>query len=151
MTFRIIHGDITEISTDAIVNAANRRLLRGGGVCGAIFSKADGQKLQEACNNVAPVPTGGAVLTESFGLPAPYVVHAVGPLWQGGGHGERELLEGAYREGVARAREKGLRSIAFPLLSAGIYGYPYEEALAVAKEVLEEESEDMEITLVLFP
>ena len=154
MPFHIQHGDITRCRTDAIVNAANTRLQRGGGVCGAIFAAADGRKLQEACDLIGGCPMGQAVLTGSFGLPARYVIHTVGPIWRGGDHHERELLESCYRSSLALAARNGCASIAFPLISAGIFGYPREEALAVAEETirafLEETGDRLDVTLVLF-
>lgn len=124
-------ADITTLDVDAIVNAANEGLLRGGGVCGAIF-RAAGPGLAEACAKVAPCPTGQARITPGFGLRARFVIHAVGPVWRGGSAGEAELLAGAYRAAFALAREHGLHSIAFPAISTGIFGYPLAEATAIA-------------------
>jgi len=124
-------GDITALALDAIVNAANESLAPGGGVCGAIHRKA-GPRLAEACARIGHCPTGGAVLTPGFDLPARHVVHAVGPVWQGGVAGEAELLAGCYRASLALCRRHGLRSIAFPAISTGIFGYPLAAATAVA-------------------
>ena len=124
-------ADITTLSVDAIVNAANSGLLPGGGVCGAIH-RAAGPELAAACAHVAPCPTGEARITHGFGLPARYVIHAVGPIWQGGTSGEAELLASAYRACLALAREHSVKSIAFPAISTGIYGYPLAEATRVA-------------------
>jgi len=123
--------DITTLAVDAIVNAANTGLARGGGVCGAIF-RAAGPELDEACARVAPCPTGQARLTPGFGLPATFAIHAVGPVWRGGNAGERELLAQAYRSALTLARAERLGSIAFPAISTGIYGYPLREATAIA-------------------
>ena len=132
MPLELIRQDITQMQTDAIVNAANSRLQRGGGVCGAIFSHADGQKLQAACDAIGYCAPGDAVLTPSFGLPARYVIHAVGPVWKDGLHGEAETLASCYTRSLTLAREHGLSSIAFPLISSGIFGFPPRKALSVA-------------------
>lgn len=124
-------ADITTLNVDAIVNAANSNLAPGGGVCGAIHDAA-GPELAAACERVAPCPAGEARITPGFGLPARYVIHAVGPVWHGGAHGEAELLASAYRASLALARSKELRSIAFPAISTGIYGYPLAAAAAIA-------------------
>src|SRR5262245_30195585 len=121
--------DITALAVDAIVNAANEQLLPGGGVCGAIH-RAAGPDLARACAAVAPCPTGEARLTPGFRLPARFVVHAVGPVWQGGSAGEPELLASAYRAALRLAAEHALRSVAFPAISTGIYGYPLRAATA---------------------
>ena len=123
--------DITTLTVDAIVNAANRDLAPGGGVCGAIH-RAAGPELARACATMAPCPTGQARITPGFRLPARFVIHAVGPVWQGGGAGEPELLASAYRASIALARAEGLRSLAFPAISTGIYGYPLRAATAIA-------------------
>ena len=123
--------DITTLAVDAIVNAANEQLAAGGGVCGAIH-RAAGPELARACARLAPCPTGEARLTPGFALPARFVIHAVGPVWRGGSSGEAELLAAAYRASLDLARAEGLRSIAFPAISTGIYGYPLEAATAIA-------------------
>lgn len=123
--------DITTLNVDAIVNAANTHLAPGGGVCGAIH-RAAGPQLAAACAKVGPCPAGQARMTPGFALPARYVIHAVGPVWSGGNAGEADLLASAYRASLALARTEGLRSIAFPAISTGIYGYPLQEATAVA-------------------
>ena len=156
MPFQIVHNDITKMHTDAIVNAANSRLQAGGGVCGAIFAAAGDRKLQEECNRKSPCPTGSAVITGGYGLSAKYIVHAVGPIWQGGGQGEEELLRSAYLTSLKLAAENGCRSISFPLISAGIYGYPKEQALQVAVSAFsqflmeQDDGEEMDIYLVVF-
>jgi O-acetyl-ADP-ribose deacetylase (regulator of RNase III) len=123
--------DITTLDTDAIVNAANESLSPGGGVCGAIH-RAAGPELARACAAIGHCPTGEARITPGFRLPARFVIHAVGPVWQGGGEAEAELLASAYRSALRLAEEHGLRSIAFPAISTGIYGYPLEQATDVA-------------------
>lgn len=135
-----ILGDITALEVDAVVNAANGALAPGGGVCGAIHAAA-GPELAEACRRAGPCPTGEARLTPGYRLPARWVIHAVGPVWRGGGHGEARALASAYRNALARAREAGAASVAFPAISTGIYGYPLSEATAVAVNTVREESE----------
>jgi O-acetyl-ADP-ribose deacetylase (regulator of RNase III) len=129
--------DITTLAVDAIVNAANADLVRGGGVCGAIH-RAAGPELAAACARVAPCPTGAARITPGFRLPSRYVIHAVGPVWRGGGAGEAELLASAYRSSLALARDHGLESVAFPAISTGVYGYPLAEATEIAVRTVRE-------------
>lgn len=124
--------DITELDVDAIVNAANSRLMEGGGVCGAIFRKAGSDELAEACHEIGSCETGNAVITPGFNLSAGYVIHAVGPIWQGGDEGEADLLYSTYRQSLILAMENGCHSIGFPLISSGIYGYPKRQAWKVA-------------------
>jgi O-acetyl-ADP-ribose deacetylase (regulator of RNase III) len=124
-------ADITSLATDAIVNAANESLAPGGGVCGAIH-RAAGPELTQACAELGGCPTGEARITSGFRLPARFVIHAVGPVWHGGGAREPELLASAYRSAMELAAKHGLRSIAFPAISTGIYGYPLEPATAIA-------------------
>jgi O-acetyl-ADP-ribose deacetylase len=123
--------DITTLDIDAIVNAANESLAPGGGVCGAIH-RAAGPELAQACARIGGCPTGEARLTPGFRLPARFVIHAVGPVWQGGTSREPELLAAAYRSAMRLASDQGLRSIAFPAISTGIFGYPLESATDVA-------------------
>lgn len=124
-------GDITGYAVDAIVNAANEALAPGGGVCGAIHRRA-GPALAAACARIGACPTGEARLTPGFGLPARFVIHAVGPVWRGGGHGEDDLLKGCYRAIAAIVRREGFRAIAIPAISTGIYGFPSARAARIA-------------------
>ncbi|HVM79051.1 MAG TPA: O-acetyl-ADP-ribose deacetylase [Stellaceae bacterium] len=124
-------GDITTLAVDAIVNAANEALAPGGGVCGAIH-RAAGRELERECRSVGRCPTGEARLTRGYRLPARYVIHAVGPVWRGGGEDEDRLLASCYRNSLALAVEHGIHSIAFPAISTGIYGFPGERAAQVA-------------------
>src|ERR1700754_94245 len=139
MTFEVIEADITALAVDAIVNAANESLLGGGGVDGAIH-RAAGTALLAACRAIPEVrpgvrcPTGEARITPGFALPARFVIHTVGPIWRGGSHGEADLLAACYGNSLKRAQENGVRSIAFPAISAGVYGYPAEAAAAIAME-----------------
>ena len=126
-----VRGDITREAVDAIVNAANPALGRGGGVCGAIFAAA-GPGLDEACAALGGCATGDAKATPGFALPARWIIHAVGPVWEGGAHGEPRALASAYTRSLAVADELGARSMAFPAISTGIYGYPLEEATDIA-------------------
>ncbi|WP_022949804.1 O-acetyl-ADP-ribose deacetylase [Methylohalobius crimeensis] len=132
-----IRADITQLEVDAIVNAANRSLLGGGGVDGAIH-RAAGPRLLEACRKLGGCPTGKAKATPGFNLPAKYVLHAVGPVWHGGDRGEDELLASCYRECMRLAREYDVRTLAFPAISCGVYGFPLERAAPIAIRTLTE-------------
>ena len=123
---------ITDLEADAVVNAANEGLKAGAGVCGAIFAAAGYRRLQDACDRIGHCDTGSAVITPGFGLKAKYIIHAVGPVWYGGKNGEREKLYGAYYRSLELASENGCASIGFPLISAGIFGYPLRQAWEVA-------------------
>lgn len=127
----LVLGDITDQQVDAVVNAANTSLLGGGGVDGAIH-RAAGPELLEACRPLGGCNTGDAKVTEGFGLPAPWVIHAVGPSWRGGTNGEPDLLASCYGNALARADEVGARTVAFPAISTGIFGYPVDEAAEIA-------------------
>jgi O-acetyl-ADP-ribose deacetylase (regulator of RNase III) len=127
----VVEGDITALEVDAIVNAANERLAPGGGVCGAIH-RAAGPELARACAAIGHCATGDAVVTPGFRAKARWVIHAVGPIWHGGGAGEEALLASAYRRALERAVEVGAESVAFPAISTGIYGFPAERAAAIA-------------------
>lgn len=141
-------GDLTAETTDAVVNAANPALAPGAGVCGAIFTAA-GPELVDACATLGGSPTGEAKATPGFGLAARWIVHAVGPVWHGGAEGEPELLASAYRRALEVAAEVGARSVAFPAISTGIYGYPLEPATQIAVRVCRTEAPP-EIELVRF-
>ena len=154
MPLNVVRNDITRMRVDAIVNAANTQLLEGGGVCGAIFGAAGADELQDACDKLAPIKTGEAVITPGFALPAKHIIHAAGPVYIDGAHGEEALLRACYTNSLGIAAENGCESIAFPLISSGIYGYPKDEALAVATNAigswLADSENDMDVFLVVF-
>ena len=151
MPLTLTQQDITKMKVDAIVNAANTELKMGGGVCGAIF-RAAGVKTQAACDRLAPIETGQAVVTPGFALPAQYVIHAAGPVYHNYTPQESEALSrGVYKHSECR-RGKGCQSVAFPLISSGIYGYPKGEALKVAVSAIRDflKEQEMEVYLTLF-
>lgn len=154
MPFLIVQQDITKMHVDAIVNAANTALKMGGGVCGAIFKAAGADDLQAACDKLAPIQTGEAVITPGFRLDAKYIIHTAGPIYRGGKYGEEEQLRSCYLNSLKLAVENNCESIAFPLISSGIYGYPKDEALRVAvaaiSDFLYKHDTDMYVYLTVF-
>jgi len=152
MPLFVVRNDLTKMNVDAIVNAANTSLMAGGGVCGAIFTAAGVEKLQKACGPLAPIQTGEAVITKGFSLPAKYVIHTAGPVYKDGKQNEEMLLRSSYLNSLNLAKKHKCKSIAFPLISSGIYGYPKDEALSVATSAISDwlKSDDMEVSLVVF-
>ncbi|MGA9854440.1 MAG: O-acetyl-ADP-ribose deacetylase [Gammaproteobacteria bacterium] len=138
---KIIQYDITDLDVDVIVNAANTSLLGGGGVDGAIH-RAAGPELLEACKKLGGCPSGEARITPGFRLKAKWVIHAVGPVWRGGDHGEPQLLESCYRSAFRLAKEAQARSLAFPCISTGVYHYPKEDAARIALKVMHANDKD---------
>lgn len=153
MPFSIVRQDITKMKADAVVNAANTALQMGGGVCGAIFKAAGAEKLQQACDKVSPIKTGEAAITPGFQLPAKYVIHAAGPVYNSKNKEKcAELLRSAYTKSLALALENKCESIAFPLISSGIYGYPKDEALREATTAITDflAEHEMDVYLAVF-
>lgn len=149
MALYIVKGNICNMKVDAIVNAANSSLKMGGGVCGAIFSAAGTDMLQKECDSIGGCKTGEAVITSGYMLNAGYIIHTAGPIWRGGDSGEAELLRSCYKNSLILAVENNCKSIAFPLISSGIYGYPKEEAIRVAIAAINEFSDNNEIDAYL--
>lgn len=154
MPLQIICDDITKMKVDAVVNAATNSLLPGGGVCGAIFRASKSFKLIFDCIKIGGCKTGEAVITKGYRLPAKYIIHTPGPKYKGGRRGESGLLYSCYYSSLELAKEYDLKSIAFPLISTGIYGYPKNEAVEIAKraimDFLKKNGNDMEIYLVMY-
>ncbi|QOX63061.1 O-acetyl-ADP-ribose deacetylase [Anoxybacterium hadale] len=151
MGIGVIRGDITKLEVDAIVNAANETLLGGGGVDGAIH-KAAGKDLLAECKTLGGCKTGEAKITNGYRLPAKYVIHTVGPVWHGGEQGEPALLAECYRNSLCLAQKNGIKTIAFPAISTGVYGYPKEQAAVIAVNTIRDFLKDhnMEIILTAF-
>lgn len=153
MPFSIVRGDIACVEADVVVNAANERLAPGSGVCGAIYAGAGYDDMLAACRELGGCPTGEAVVTPGFALPARWCVHTVGPVWRGGASGEERALRSCYRSVFREVVRLGAASVAYPLISAGVYGYPAEGALAVAREETRaflEAHDDVDVMLVVF-
>ncbi len=150
-TIEIKKIGITKLNTDAVVNAANEGLCEGGGVCGAIFKEAGSAEMTKACNAIGGCKTGNAVITPGFKLPAKYVIHAVGPRWMDGNHNEPKLLYSAYMQSLILAKENGLHSVGFPLISAGVFGYPlygaWRKAIQACNDFIQINS-DYEIKII---
>jgi O-acetyl-ADP-ribose deacetylase (regulator of RNase III) len=152
MPFSIVHGDITKLRVDAIVNAANTSLQMGGGVCGAIYAAAGADRLQTACDYLAPIKTGEAVITQGFKLTAKYIIHTAGPVYRDGKRGEEAFLRDCYINAFNLAVKHNCESIAFPLISSGIYGYPKDKALRIAAAAINDFfcEHDIDVSLVMF-
>ena len=152
MPFTVVRNDITKMNVDAVVNAANVELKAGGGVCGAIFEAAGVNELQKACDKLAPINIGDAVITKGYSLSAKYIIHTAGPVYIDGNHDEESFIRSCYKNSLDIAKRHKCKSIAFPLISSGIYGYPKDEALNVATDVIGEwlMTSDMDVSLVVF-
>lgn len=152
MSFKIVNEDITKMDVGAIVNAANTGLKMGGGVCGAIFRAAGADKLTKACDELSPIKTGEAVITNGFNLKAEYIIHTVGPVYNPNNDEESaRLLENSYKNSLILARENNITSLAFPLISAGIYGFPKINAFEIGKRTIENflKENDMDVYLTI--
>lgn len=151
MLFYIVENDIVQMGTDAIVNAANTALRPGSGVCGAIFRAAGYNDLEVTCRRIGHCDIGDAVITPGFALKAFRIIHTVGPIWQGGNCGEADLLRASYLSSLTLAANEGLTSVSFPLISAGVFGYPKAAALSIARESILSflDQKEMEVYLVL--
>ena len=152
MPFKIVRNDISKMKTDAIVNAANVELKMGGGVCGDIFKAAGVEELEKECNSIGGCNVGRAVITKGYKLHAKHIIHTVGPIWRGGGYNEDKLLHSAYMSSLKLALENNIKSISFPLISSGIYGYPKDKALRIAIDAIGEFllKHDMDVYLLVY-
>ncbi len=152
MPLKIIQNDICKMPVDAIVNAANSALRMGGGVCGAIFAAAGAEELQKECLQIGKCAIGEAVITNAYSLPSRHIIHTVGPIWQGGSYGEARLLHKCYINSLTLASQHDCQSIAFPLISSGVYGYPKDQALQIAIATISEFllNYEMMVYLVLY-
>lgn len=150
MTLKVVDLDILKLNVDAIVNAANIDLIEGGGICGQIFEKAGRNNLKEACKKLSPIKPGQAVITDGFGLNQKFIIHAVGPIYnEVYKEACQKILKNAYKNTLELAKKNKINSIAFPLISAGIYGYPEKEAFFIAKNTIDEFLEENEMDVYL--